>query len=354
MATLLDLISKVRTELADQPRQFTKTLYGDGFTTDFNLGVKPLDLTTLMVTVNGTIQANPTNYTAEAGVGVIHFGVAPALGATIVVTGNVFRYFSDDDLTYYINTALTQHTYNRSDAYGRAMTIDLLPEVETYPLSILAVIECLYALATDAAFDIDIQAPDGVSIPRSQRFVQIREWITQRTEQYKTMCAQLNIGLGRIEQGTLRRVSRTTNKLVPVYLAQEIDDARMPERVYLPIDTMGRTPLPSLVPIYDIILNQGDSWSAVFDFPDTTDFTNQTFTAQIRTFPGSPSLWATFTITIIDANLKKLQLSLTSQQTTVIPTRAWWDIQATNNSDSSIQTTYMRGQIFNTPQVTQV
>jgi len=234
------------------------------------------------------------------------------------------------------------------------MTIDLLPEVENYPLVLLSAIEALFALATDAAFDIDIQAPDGVTIPRSERFNQLTKFIAQRQEQYKNICAALNIGLWRIEMGTLRRVSRTTNKLVPVYLEQEIDDARMPERVYLPTDVTGRTPLPSLIPIYDIILNQGDSWSAVFDFPDTTDFTNQTFKAQIRTFPGSPSLWATFTITVIDYGLKKLQLSLTSQQTTNIPTRAWWDIQATNNADSSIQTTYMRGQIFNTPQVTEV
>jgi hypothetical protein len=354
MATLLDLVSKVRTELNDQPRQFTKTILGDGTTTDFNLGVKPLDLTTLMVTVNGTVKANPTDYTAEANYGVIHFGTAPALNAVIVVSGNVFRYFSDADLEYYINTAVTQHTYNRSDAYGRAMTIDLLPEVETYPLALLATIEALYALSTDAAFDIDIQAPDGVTIPRSERFRQLTSFITQRQEQYKNLCAALNIGLSRIEMATLRRVSRTTNKLVPVYLAQEIDDARMPERVYLQNDLTGRTPLPSTVPIYDIILTQGDSWSAIFDFPDTTDFTTQTFTAQIRSFPGSPSLWASFTITVYDSVLKKLQLSLTSDQTTNIPTRAWWDIQATNNTDSNIQTTYMRGQIFNTPQVTEV
>lgn len=354
MALLSDLVTRVRTELNDQPKQFTKSFVGDGSTVDFNLGYKPVDDTTLLVTINNVVIANPTGYSVEANVGVIHFTSAPAANAVIKVTGNVYRYFSDADLSYFINTAVTQHLYNRTDSYGRAMTISLLPEVEVYPVSILSVIEALYALATDAAFDIDISTPDGVHIPRSERFAQLNAWIAQRNEQYRNLCSALNIGLNRVEMGVLRRVSRTTNKLVPIYMSQEIDDARMPERVYMQNDLTGRTPIPSNIPIYDIILSQGDSWSAIFDFPDTTDFTNQTFKAQIRTYPGSPTLWATFTISVYDANLKKLQLSLTSDQTSHIPTRAWWDIQATNNLDSNIQTTYMRGQIFNTPQVTEV
>jgi len=309
-------------ELGDQPKQFTKTFTGDGSTVDFVLGVKPVDTSTLLVTVNGVARANPTHFTIEAQHGVIHFVTAPANNAVITVTGSVFRYFSDSEITYFVNTAVTQHTFNRTDSYGRAMTIGMLPEVEVYPVTILSSIEGLYTLATDAAFDINIFAPDGVTIPRSERYHQLTNLIQQRMEQYKMLCAALNIGIHRIEVATLRRVSRTTNKLVPIFMPQEIDDSRRPERVYLPNDMTGRTPLPSTAGIYDIIL------------------------------PSSPSLWATFTITVEDAPTKKLRLSLTRAQTQVIPVRAFWDLQATSLSDSTFEQTYIRGQIFCEREVT--
>ena len=232
------------------------------------------------------------------------------------------------------------------------MTINLIPAVEEYPIAILATIEALWALATDASFDIDIQAPDGVSIPRSERYRQLTQTIQARWEQYHQLCAQLNIGLWRIEMGTLRRISRTTNKLVPVYMAQEIDDSRNPERVYIQNDLNGRTPFPSYVAIQDIILYQGNSYSEEIDFP--FDTTGLVFKAQIRTYPNSPSLYATFTITTISTSdtLSKIRLSLTKEDTEYMPVRAFWDLQATDPTDTTYEATYLRGQVFTTQAVT--
>jgi hypothetical protein len=352
MATLADLVARVRTELNDQPRQFTKSFTGDGTATTFSLGIKPIDAATLYVKVGNTVQANPANYTVEAGVGVVHFVTAPANNAVITVMGNVYRYFSDAELEYFVNTSLTQHFNNRTDAFGRQMTLALLPEVEVYPVAILSTVEALYALATDASFDIDIHAPDGVTIPKTQRYSQLMGLIGQRQEQYKNICSALNIGLWRIEMGVLRRVSRTTNKLVPVYMPQEIDDARKPERVYLQNDLTGRQPLPTTVGIYDLILEQGDNFSVTLDFPDDTNFDDLVFKAQIRTYPGSPTLWGTMGVTVASPSLKKLTLSLTKEQTTVLPVRCAWDIQATSKSDSTFERTYLRGQVFVNQQVT--
>jgi hypothetical protein len=353
MATLSDLISKVRLELNDQARQFTKTFTGDGVTKDFNTGYKPLDSSTLLVTDNSTILTNPSTYTVEPIYGVVHTSTAIVSGHTLTVSGNVYRYFTDDQLTYFVETALLQHTNNRTDAFNRAITIDTLPEIEVYPVVLLATVEALWALATDAAFDIDIQTPDGVNIPRSERFRQLSGIIDARKEQYRTLCSALNIGVWRIEMGTLRRVSRTTNKLVPVYMAQEVDDSTSPERVYMQNDLNGRTVIASNVPIYDIVFMKGDNYSVVLDFPDTFDFNDLVFKAQVRTYPGSPTLWATFTIAVYDANLRKLQLSLTKEQTAVIPLRCFWDIQATSLSDATFSKTYLKGQVFASPQVTQ-
>jgi hypothetical protein len=230
------------------------------------------------------------------------------------------------------------------------MTVGSIPAVEEYPVTILAVIEALWALATDASFDIDITAPDGVHIPRAQRFSQIMQLINQRQQQYKELCAALNIGLWRIEMGILRRVSRTTNKLVPVYVPQEIDDSRRPERVFLQNDLYGRTPTPSLAQVYDIVFTQGDSWSATFDFP--FDLTGYTAKAQIRTYPNSPSLYGTFNVDYTDIAAGKLTLSLTSDETKYLPMRAFWDLQLTSESDENWQQTYIKGQVFVDQQVT--
>ena len=113
----------------------------------------------------------------------------------------------------------------------------------------------------------------------------------------------------------------------------------------------GRTVTPSTVPIYDIITYQGDTFSVILDFPDTLDFTTLTFKAQIRTYPGSPSLWGTFTVTVYDAVLKKLKLSLTSAETGRLPMRSFWDIQATSSVNGSV-ITYLQGQVFTQREVT--
>jgi len=380
VATLDNLISRVRLDLGDLPVQFTTNLTGDGTTKDFYVKVKPLESAYLLVTttsgavstttgttttiaISSTVGTTTTNlaqgvdFSVEADIGVIHFNTAPVNGAAIKVSGTHYRYFSNKDIITFINTATTQHTYNRTDSYGRQMTMALLPAVEEYPVSLLAVCEALWALATDAAFDINITAPDGVNIPRSQRFSQLSSIIAQRKQQYEEICKQLNIGLWRIEMGTLRRVSRTTNKLVPVYVPQEIDDSRKPERVYLHNDLLGRTPSPSTAAIYDIILTQGDTWSAIFDFPDALDLTQYKIAAQVRTYPESPTLVANMGVAITNTALSKVTLSLTHDQTENFPLKAYWDMELTqkdNNGNVTFQQTYVKGLVFADRQVTDV
>ena len=361
MSTLLALTDRVRLELGDLPAQFTTTLQGDASTKDFYLKVKPVEAAYLnvkrIVGTTTTTLAQGTDFTVEEDLGMIHFTTAPASNATVVVSGTHYRYFSNGDLTTFVNTAVTQHTYNRTDSYGRQMTMALLPVVEEYPLALLASIEALWALATDAAFDINITAPDGVGIPRGQRFMQLTDIIARRKEQYTELCKQLNIGLWRIEMGTLRRVSRTTNKLVPVYVPQEIDDSRKPERVYLNNDFLGRTPVPSTAAVYDIVFTQGDTWSAVFDFPNTMDLSAYTIKAQARTYPESPTILANFNVAITDLANAKVTLSLTHAQTENFPLKAYWDLelsQKDNNGNITYQNTFVKGLIFADRQVTDV
>jgi hypothetical protein len=352
VALLSDLVSRTRLELGDQAREFEFKATGDGATREYYLEAKPVDPFTLLVTVSQTFIPAPTGYKLEVDTGIIRFQNPIADGEALKVNGTAFRYFSDTDITRFINTAIEQHTYERTDTYGSKVTIANLPAVEEYPIAILATIEALWVLATDAAFDINITAPDGVVIPRSERFQQLSSMIAQRQQQYKELCAALNIGLWRIQIGTLRRASKRTNKLVPIYMPQEFDDGRKPERVYIQNDMLGRQVMPSTIQAYDLVMNQGDSFSQ--DFILGASVANLEFSAEIRTYPNSPTRWAAFDVTIIDVPTGRVRISLPQQDTRYLPVRGFWDLQATSTVDNTFQRTFLRGQTFVTQQVTTV
>lgn len=349
MALLSDLVSRVRLELGDQGKEFTFTAVGDGVTKEFYLNNKPIDAFTLLVTVTEEYIPAPTGYKLEVDQGVLRFQNPIANGALLTVHGTAYRYFSDSDIERFIDTAVGQHLHERTDSYGSRMSIGAIPAVEEYPVAILSTIEALWALATDASFDINITAPDGVVIPRSQRWQQLTSMIQQRQEQYKQLCSALNIGLWRIQMGTLRRVSRHTNKLVPIYMAQEHDDSRKPERVYLPNDLNGRQVFPTTVQAYDLVLYQGDSFSQ--DFVLGAPVTGLVFKSELRTYPNSPSRYASFDVTIIDDATGRIRITLTQSATKYLPVRLFWDLQATSTTDATFQKTFLRGQVFVTQQV---
>jgi hypothetical protein len=354
VARVSQIVDRVRLELGDMPKKFTYSSPGDGTNKVFDSKIKPVEPSSLVVEVRGpqgTVPIpSPAGYTVEKDLGIFSFYTAPAANATVTITGTSYRYFTDSDLERFVNTAIEQHTHERMDAYGRKMTVGNLPSVEEYPIAILAAIEGLWALATDAAFDIDIQAPDGVMIPRSERYRQLSQIIQQRMQQYKELSSALNIGLWRLEMGTLRRVSRHTNRLVPIYMAQEIEDSKYPQRVYIENNLKGFDPTPTTAAIYDLLIYQGDLFKLELDFP--SDTTNLVFKAQIRVYAGAPIIVADMTVTVVNNATGRIRLSLPKSVTEKLPKRGVWDLQATSTVDDTFQKTYMRGQVFVTEQVT--
>ena len=117
------------------------------------------------------------------------------------------------------------------------MDLSSLPDVEGTLVAIRAAIEALWALATDASTDIDISSADGTTVPRTQRYRQLREQIDGMTQRYDHLCAMLNVGLDAIEISKIRRVSKTTNRLVPIFEDREYDDYELPRRQLPPIST---------------------------------------------------------------------------------------------------------------------
>jgi hypothetical protein len=302
----------------------------------------PLNGASVQVFVDGVDVSNAAE--VEEHTGVLTLDTPPAEGAEITVQGTFYRFFTDSEIDTYVNTAVKQHTHNRQDEFGRVLTLENLPAVEEYPLVLLSTVQALYTLATDASFDINISTPDGVGIPRSERYRQIMEMIVERRDQYQALCKALNIGIERIEVFTFRRISRMTNRYVPVYMPQEIDDRSKPQRLFLPIPTYGTTPVGEASGRYDIVLTQGDSYSVVLDF--SIDVTGFTPLAQIRLYPESSTYAAQFTATFEDAALGKIRLSLTPDQTKTLPLRSYWDVQLTADNDPENVKTYISGTVF--------
>jgi hypothetical protein len=120
-------------------------------------------------------------------------------------------------------------------AYGTPAPMQI-SEVEEYPISILVSIMALWDLAVGAAQQHDVHTPDGVTIPISQTFQQITEMIDRLQAQYLALSSALGVGLYRITQSRLRRVSRTTKRLVPIYRSKEYDDLTWPQRSMPAID----------------------------------------------------------------------------------------------------------------------
>lgn len=252
MATEVDILRRVRLELGDRGEQFRSSYPGDGSTKAFQLPVQNVTPEQLKVfTIAGAVITDldsPADYTLDVTNGFLTTTAVIDQATILVTEGLAYGLFSDDELKIFINDALLQHTHGRTtivkyrDSNGFVyytdvpITLDVLPPVEDALVALLACLEALWALSTDASTDIDVITGEGTHLPRSQRWAQLMRQIDVLDDKYRTLAQQLNVGLYRIEMSTLRRVSMQTGRLVPVFAPREYDDARRPRRELPPID----------------------------------------------------------------------------------------------------------------------
>lgn len=356
VATLAALSDRLRAEIGDIGRSFVETFEADGSSKRFQLTYAPVKASNLVIKVNNT-NVSSTSVVEEV-VGMVELATVPVAGATVTVSGTNYKYFTDSEIEYYVTTAFNEHARSTTDSNGARATLTTLPPIDEYPLVILASTMALYTLATDAAFDIDIISPDGVSIPRSERYRQLMELVQQRKEQYRELCNMLGIGMYKIEVFTFRRISRRTNRYVPVYRPQEVDDGSMPQRVFLSMPTYGDVTPEGPVPTRDLSLYGGDEFNLRLKF--NKDLATLTPLSQIRLFPKYPAnqvgplILATFEITkeasVPGGTLDTLLLHLDPEVTAKLPRTAYWDIQMTD-SLGGIKT-YLTGKVFTRTEVT--
>ncbi|MFH9606863.1 hypothetical protein [Streptomyces sp. NPDC017448] len=254
MADRSSIIERARTELGDFGSAFRDVFVGTGELDQYDLSAINVDAVTVSVTspLGSEELTAPQDFTLDSRAGRVLLGTAYsplADGHTLVVSGMGGGMFSDADLEQLLTEALLQHSKGRTvrsryrDEHGfiryrdEALTLETLPPVEELPVALLVTLNALWVLATDAAGEVDVTTPDGTQISRRQRYEQIINQISLVEERYRDICAQLNVGLGRIEMHDLRRVSRTTGRYVPLFTAKEYDDHSLPKRKIPSVDS---------------------------------------------------------------------------------------------------------------------
>jgi hypothetical protein len=252
MATVSDIIGRIRTELGDPIQPFRTSALCDGETSWFDLAKQQIipgsETVEVILGASTTTLSTPSGYTLDYELGQLQLTTAPANTATILVFGSTWALFSDEELTVYVQDAVNEHCFNhqmserRRDAFGfidyRETQIALwnLPAIEEPLVTMLATIHAQWTLANDAATDANIQTAEGTVVDRATRYQQIMNQISAMTDRYQEFCGQLNVGVFRIETLQLRRTSQSTGRLIPIFEPREFDDPRWPQRQLSPID----------------------------------------------------------------------------------------------------------------------
>lgn len=237
-----ELRDVARAMLRDPAQVFQDQLVGVGGPWRYELSVGNVEATGLVVKVdNVTVDAE--DYILDSSSGAIVFTSPPAEGDEILVTGFFHEWITDDDLEIYMGIAVSNYEQAERERLDQLIEQPAVANI----MAIAGLVEALWALLTEFSRDISVLSPE-TNIPAHQRYEQTYQLLNHWLAELRRRESALNIGLYKIEVFNLRRVSRTTGKLVPVYVAQEYDDRSRATRVYPPVDTGVMTPVEDDTP----------------------------------------------------------------------------------------------------------
>lgn len=234
MATVADISNIARNYLRDFPRFFQVSF--DGSSRTYELGNPNIDATSIWVATYPTNASTPTvlvpsSYDLDTRNGILRLATVPGSTTRVMVEGYHYEWLTPDDLTFYTQRAIEKHL--------PALNIDItsLSDIAVNAIAIAAICESLWGLMTEFSRDIDVLTSESIHIPASQRFRMVQSLLGQWEGEYQRHASALNIGIDRLEVFTLRRISRTTNRLVPLYKPMEIGDVGPIERLWPAIDS---------------------------------------------------------------------------------------------------------------------
>lgn len=227
--TVVERVAEIaRTYLRDFPKFFQVSFDAVGRT--YELGATNIDTETLWIaTTTGASSATQlaTNaYSLDVRNGVIRLATTPAANTKILVEGYYYEWVLPADLTFYSQRSINYHEYTI-----KVPLSGVTPAVFDV-VGLGALVEALQALVTEYARDIDVTTSESIHIPGSQRFRMLQSLIGMWEMEYRKHANNLNIGPERIEIMDLRRISRATNRLVPLYVSQELGDYAPIERIF--------------------------------------------------------------------------------------------------------------------------
>lgn len=240
--TTTSVLYKTRRVLGDMGETFGAQIPGDGITTIFELPEDKLDQVVAQTQLESggatTLLSNSVDYVLDGYNGVITLAKPLPQGTLLLVTGLTYQSWPDVDLLDYVTEALALHMATRTppvvldSVVGAIPPTLVLPVIEERPVALLAASMVIQDQATDAAKDITIDTGDGTVIPRGQRYNQLIQESARLEQEYQSLVERLGLpGFDTIGVTVMRRVSKTTNRLVPIYVPREWDDRTLPKRV---------------------------------------------------------------------------------------------------------------------------
>lgn len=222
------VVEVARTYLRDFPKFFQVNFDAVGRT--FELGQPNVDISTIWVASVVGASVTPltsADYSIDARNGIVRLATTPVANSKIIIEGYYYEWVLPADLEFYSKHSINYHkpTINVPLEQANPAVLDVI--------GIGALLEALQALMTEYARDIDVMTSESIHIPGSQRFRMLQSLCQQWELEYRKRANNLNIGPERIEQFSLRRVSRSTNRLVPLYKAKELGEYGPMERIFV-------------------------------------------------------------------------------------------------------------------------
>ncbi|WP_371590917.1 hypothetical protein [Streptomyces sp. NBC_00470] len=259
MATTRFMIQRLRSELGDFGTELRDVFTGTNELDEYDLSTGNVSVSRISAIADGTMTdlrlGQDYDLISREGRIVLYGDYAPLpLGTMLIVEGMGAGMFTEAELGQFVRTAEIQHCHGqsltvryRSDHgfiryHDEPKNLGNLPEIEEVPLLTLAAINGLWTLTTDSSTEMSVNTSEGTYLNRSERYQNLLHQISVLQARYEELCAQLNVGLYRIEMHTLRRVSRDTGRLVPVFNPREYDDNSYPTRQVPPIDKPNEDP----------------------------------------------------------------------------------------------------------------
>lgn len=229
MATKQEIITTARNYLRDHPRFLQETYNSVSRTVD--LGKPNIDSTTLWVRVLSSDGSTSTpTFSLDERNGLLRLSTELLPTDTLMVEAYYYEWLLPSDMDFYADMAINLNTHNLKTPLE-----NLAPAVADV-VGIHTLIQALWGLMSEYSRDIDVITSESVHVMASQRYRMVSSLLQYWTDEYNKRAHALNIGLERLEVVNLRRVSRTNNRLVPLYKPREVGDYGPIERIFPDID----------------------------------------------------------------------------------------------------------------------